>query len=416
MDFGALPPEINSARIYSGPGPAPLLAAASAWTGLAAELGSAAVSYSSVVSALASDAWLGPASASMAAAAAPFATWMSAAAAQAEQTAAQAQAAAAAYEAAFAATVPPAVIAANRALLTALVATNFLGQNTPAIAATEAHYAEMWAQDAATMYAYAGSSAAATQLTAFSQPQQTTNAGGLAAQSAAVSQAAVTSAGTGQSTLSQLMSAVTGALQELASPTASGSGLGGILDALGLDTLSSSSGSSSTGLSGLLNLISGSNGSAIGQLLNSNLGNSIFGSGFFMPSNYVGSLADFMGLGGQAAGGAAGEAAAAAAGPVTDALQGPLGGLGALGNSVSAGMGQGAMVGRLSVPPSWTAPVPLNSPLASALGGTPMTAPPAAAPGMPGVPLGNFAGQISTRPVPQYGFRPTFTARPPAAG
>ncbi|WP_252159672.1 PPE domain-containing protein, partial [Mycobacterium tuberculosis] len=40
-------------------------------------------------------------------------------------------------------------VVANRALLVALVATNFFGQNTPAIAATEAQYAEMWAQDAA---------------------------------------------------------------------------------------------------------------------------------------------------------------------------------------------------------------------------------------------------------------------------
>jgi PPE-repeat protein len=116
----------------------------------------------------------------MAAAAAPFAAWMSAAA-QAEQTAAQAEAAAAAYAAAFVATVPPPLIAANRAQLMALIATNFLGQNTPAIAATEAHYVEMWAQDAAAMYAYAGSSAMATQLTPFSRPQQSTNAGGPAA-------------------------------------------------------------------------------------------------------------------------------------------------------------------------------------------------------------------------------------------
>ena len=249
MDFGALPPEINSARMYSGPGSAPLLAAASAWAGLAEELHSAAVSYASVVSALAGDMWLGPASASMAAAAAPFAAWMSAAA-QAEQTAAQAEAAAAAYAAAFVATVPPPLIVANRAQLMALIATNFLGQNTPAIAATEAHYVEMWAQDAAAMYAYAGSSATATQLTPFNQPQQSTNAGGPAAQSAAISQAATTLAGSGQSVVSQLMSAVPGALQGLASPTASGSGLDGILDALGFDTLSSSSGSSSTGLSG----------------------------------------------------------------------------------------------------------------------------------------------------------------------
>ena len=70
----------------------------------------------------------------------------------AEQAAAQAQASAAAYEAAFAGVVPPAVIAANRSLLATLVATNFLGINTPAIAATEAQYAEMWVQDAVTLY------------------------------------------------------------------------------------------------------------------------------------------------------------------------------------------------------------------------------------------------------------------------
>ena len=56
------------------------------------------------------------------------------------------------------------MIAANRVLLATLVATNFFGQNTPAIAATEAQYMEMWAQDAAAMYGYAGSSALATEL------------------------------------------------------------------------------------------------------------------------------------------------------------------------------------------------------------------------------------------------------------
>ena len=42
MDFGALPPEINSARMYAGPGSESMLAAATAWNGLAAELHSAA--------------------------------------------------------------------------------------------------------------------------------------------------------------------------------------------------------------------------------------------------------------------------------------------------------------------------------------------------------------------------------------
>ena len=93
MDYGILPPEINSARIYAGPGSAPMLAAASAWDGLAAELSSAASSYTGVISELTEGPWRGPASASMASAATPFVEWMNTAAAQGEQTAGQARAA-----------------------------------------------------------------------------------------------------------------------------------------------------------------------------------------------------------------------------------------------------------------------------------------------------------------------------------
>ncbi len=167
MDFGFYPPEINSGRMYSGPGSGPMMAAAQAWTALADELYTAASGYQSVVSELASGAWSGPSSASMSTAAGSFVEWLSATAAQAEESATQAQAAAAGYETAFAMTVPPPVIAANRSLLAALVATNFFGQNTPAIAATEIHYAEMWAQDAVAMYGYAASSASATTLSPF---------------------------------------------------------------------------------------------------------------------------------------------------------------------------------------------------------------------------------------------------------
>ncbi|MBS4729189.1 PPE domain-containing protein [Mycobacterium sp. SM1] len=202
MDFGIYPPEINSGRMYTGPGSGPMLAAAQAWEALADELYTAAGSYRSVVTALISGTWAGPSSAAMAVAAESFVTWLSATAVQAEETAIQAKAAAAAYEAAFALTVPPPMIAANRSLLMALVATNFFGQNTPAIAATEAQYAEMWAQDAAAMAGYASSSALATVLTPFSPPRQNTAPGGLAGQAAAVGHAATTPAGHVQSTVS----------------------------------------------------------------------------------------------------------------------------------------------------------------------------------------------------------------------
>ena len=187
MDFAFLPPEINSGRMYDGPGSGSMLAAAAAWDGLAAELHSTATSYGSVISELSAGPWLGAASAAMTAAAEPYAAWMRSTASQAEQTAIQAKAAAAAYEATFAAMVPPPVIAANRALLQALVATNLFGQNTPAIAATETLYAEMWAQDATAMYGYAGTSASATTLTPFTPAPQTTTGASAATSAQAIS-------------------------------------------------------------------------------------------------------------------------------------------------------------------------------------------------------------------------------------
>jgi len=194
LDFGLLPPEVNSGRMYSGPGPGPLLAASEAWDSLAAELGFAASGYGSALAELTSNAWVGPTSVAMISAVTPYINWLTSTGAQAEETANHARAAVAAYEAAFSMTVPPPVIAANRALLAALVATNFFGQNTPAIMINEAMYAEMWAQDAAAMYSYTGASMAASQVTPFVEPPQTTSDNGTSSQADAVAKAAATPA------------------------------------------------------------------------------------------------------------------------------------------------------------------------------------------------------------------------------
>ncbi len=399
LDFAALPPEINSARMYSGAGSAPMLAAGSAWSQLAAEMRSAAASYSSVVSSLTSSGWQGPASMSMADAAAPYAAWMNTTAAQAEQTAAQAQAAVSAYESAFSMTVPPAVVTANRTQLASLVATNILGQNTPAIAATEAQYGEMWAQDAAAMYGYAGSSATASQLTPFSEPAQTTNATGLAAQTAATAQASGNSAGTAGTSVSNASSASTS------------TGLSSLLS-----DLTSSSGSSSS-LTGLLN---GSDNSALGTFLSSNffstmVVNGSLAGGAFNPQFILQSLAGFSFLQGA-------KGAAAGSGLLNLFNPGALGsagapGVGGLGSGLSAGIGEAGRVGALSVPPSWSAVAP-TSPIASALGGTPLAPPGPVAGGPGGVasPMSNMSGRLR-RAVPKYGMRlPPIMARPPAAG
>src|SRR5271165_5755231 len=419
MDFAALPPEINSGLMYTGPGSAPMMAAAASWDDLAVEMYSAASNYGSVIANLTNAPWRGTASASMAAAAAPYVSWMSATAAQAEQAAGQAKAAASAYESAFGLTVPPPVIVTNRTLLASLISTNILGQNTPAIAATETHYAEMWARDAAAMYGYAGSSATASALTPFTAPPATTTATGTAAQAAtAVGQA--TGAGT-QGTLSQVMTAMPAALQGLAAPassTSSGSE-SGFMNLLDLVT----GNGSGTGLSAVFNDLFSSSGLG----LNDGFWNTIFSSGFYMPGNWLGTMTDLVGLealaGADQAAAAADNAAAAAEGVAGEGLGGALAGpaaevgeLGGLGGAVSAAVGRGTPLGALAVPPSWNAIAPVTSPLAPMLGGAPLSAPPAVAAGMPGMPFANAAGNHVNGATPKYGFRPMVVAHPPAAG
>jgi PPE-repeat protein len=327
FDFGALPPEINSARMYAGPGSGPMMAAAAAWDGLTAQLETFAARYAALVSELQGHSWSGASSAAMAAASVPYVAWVTATGQQSEQAANQARAAAAAYDAAFMATVPPAVIAANRALLATLVATNFFGQNTPAIAATEAAYAEMWAQDAVAMYAYAGSARSATILTQFSQPPQTTSAAGQSAQDAAVSQAAGTSADHSGAALSQLMSALPQQLQSLAS--------GGATNASAADTPSSSI---ITAFSDL-NILTGPLNPAY-QFPYATFQMAVFIQGLMQSAGQAKNL----------------PAMIAPLGAATSAAQTvvPQG----LSNPVLAGVGRAAPVGGLSTPPNWAATAP----------------------------------------------------------
>lgn len=172
MSFSLIPPEINSALMFSGAGSGPLLEAASAWDSLSADLESTATQYQTLITNLTTGPWLGPSAARMAAATAPYIAWLQGTAATAAQTGSQAQVAAAAYQSAYASMVPLPEIAANRALLAQLVANNFLGQNTGAIATTEANYLDMWIQDALVMDTYQMNSKAASALPAQSAAPQ----------------------------------------------------------------------------------------------------------------------------------------------------------------------------------------------------------------------------------------------------
>ncbi len=435
MDFGALPPEVNSARMYSGPGPASMLAAAAGWESVAAELNVAADGYQSAISTLTGD-WQGPASMAMAAAVAPYVIWIRATGEQCEQTATQATAAAAAYETAFAMTVPPPLIAINRSQLMALVATNLFGQNTPAIMATEAAYSEMWAQDATAMYNYAASSASVSAFSAFASPPQTTNPAGA-------------QAGTNiQSTTTQAMSAVPQALQSLATP--------GSTSALGLSPTAVGGSAASLGSSGLsaplsaLSNLTGASGktasaaTAAGPLsgltssltslfggANGGLGLDVIGLG----SDLAGLGADGAGLGGDGAGlgfdgyglsldfAGAGSIIGAEAGAPGMGDLGGLAPLGGLGESASAGVGQAASLGTLSVPPSWADAVSSVTPLpamdanavSAGWGGTPAPSAPSTA-GVSKLPLGAMVGRESDGAVQRIGFRPSLIPRSPVAG
>ncbi|BBZ43948.1 PPE family protein, SVP subgroup [Mycobacterium parmense] len=340
MDYAVLPPEVNSARIYTGPGAAPMFTAAAAWDGLASALHSAANSYQAEIVALTAGPWVGPSSAAMAAAAAPYIAWTRTAATQAEQAADQARVAAGAFETVFAETVPPPVIAANRTLLMGLIATNLFGQNTPAIATTEAQYAEMWAQDAAAMYGYATAAASATTLTPFASPPRTTGQGG--EQSAAVTQAAGTSAGNAQNIVSsaqQGLAAVPNALTNLASPAAAVPAQTTPLDALGL-------------ISDLIAIFLDAPASVAGLGIDAPFSTAAF------PFDVAGALTGFHTD--DIVSGWAGVQAWPGDAPVPPSPFPVITNLagGSTATTASAGLGQASTVGGLSVPPGWTAAAP----------------------------------------------------------
>jgi PPE-repeat protein len=410
LDFASLPPEINSGLMYSGPGSSPMVTAASAWAGLAGELHSIAAFYESVILALTDGSWLGPAAASMATSSQAQVEWLLDTATRAEQVAAQASAAVSAYEAAFIATVPPAEIAANRALLMQLIATNLLGQNTAGILATEAIYAEMWAQDAAAMYSYSGASSTASTLAPFATAAESANPAGLGAQASAVAQAVGSSSG--QSAVTNALAAMAG---ELPAPpwmanvdqflttlgltghvwNSNGDGIvvGGVMG----DFLEGLTGSqtldASTGFDAFIRLISPTR---------------LFTTAFKDVDGLTHSIMPAVSKASSVA-----EAIPAIAPSIPSGIPGA-----ALG-----GLGKADLVGRLSVPSSWGGVSPSVSPAVTSVGnlGTPVSSQPLTAQpvansmGVPPVMTGG-SGRGMQFAAPRYGFKPTVVPRPFVGG
>jgi PPE-repeat protein len=388
MDFGALPPEINSGRMYLGPGPATLLAASAGWKALATELHSAASGYQLVISSLIHESWSGPSSTSMVAAVTPYLIWMSTTAAQCDEAAGRAAAAASAHETAFAMTVPPPLIAANRVQLVTLIATNLFGQNTPAIMATEAEYGEMWAQDATAMYGYAASSASASAFSTFTAPPPTTDEGGLADRGGAIAQAAGTEAGNAQTTSAQLVSSVPQPLQGLSTPGSS-------------SAMGATAGLAATGASAPTSALS-----------------SLAGSGKSVTKGASASLGAISNLVTSATSGLNAETAGLASDVAGFGSDGPVAGLD---TATCAGFGDATSLGTLSVPPSWAdalsvaAPMPvLDANVMPGGWGAGLAAAPG--PAISKLPLGGMIGRESEGAVQRVGFRTSLIPRSPVAG
>ncbi|MHA7649334.1 PPE family protein [Mycobacterium sp. ML4] len=313
LDFAWLPPEVNSARIHGGVGSGPLHVAAAAWESLAADLSASASSFNGVIVSLASGPWAGPSSAAMAAAATPYVGWLGDAAAQAQLAAGQARAAASAFEAAMSAIVHPAAVTANRVSLMTLIATNFLGFNTPAIAATEFDYMEMWAQDVAAMVGYhGGATAVAASLTPFALPP--VDLAGLAAN---VTGLATTASAAISPALQGVVSAAPGIVAGAQSAAA----------ALPIQSIASLAQLGAMPASMLIGPLMQAGTSATST---AGLAGASTAAGLVDAPKFVGDVNPMKGLGGGAG----------------------------LGGGMSAGLGNARLVGAMSVPPTWQGSVP----------------------------------------------------------
>jgi PPE-repeat protein len=412
VTFAFLPPELISSWLYTGPGSGPLLAAASAWESLAADLGSSATSFQSVVSGL-TGAWQGPSSTQMTTAAQPYMAWISDTATQAQQASVNAGAAAAAYETAFGATVPPPEIALNRSTLMALVATNFLGQNSPAIAMTEALYSEMWAQDVAMIQSYAGAAQQAmSSLQLFNAAPTVANATTMATNAASPA----SSSGNILASLPQAFSAALSNLTTGIDPTGALSGL----TSVGLPT------SITSGITGAESTLSGLTSGLTSQDLipiQATYYLAMMGS---MPARM------FMSMGQSAASGGGmnlanmSESLLNNVGQLVDGkMQAIVGGvsgqLRSWGSAVSAQLAHAANIGgRMSVPQGWSAAATTMSRAAPVLPATSVPSPTLAGPsmGMPGGSWGQaLAGALSGRGLTSVaGKAPKVVPRSPAAG
>src|SRR5262249_1769300 len=202
----------------------------------------------------------------------------------------------------------------------------------------------MWAQDAAAMYAYAGSSAGASQLTPFTEPPQTTNNSGNAMQAAAVAQSSTVSGSNTATQLSHLTTSVPSALQSLATGNAPTNGAARATSTgVGLPPVPPSLTDWNTIWSTLTGPYSLQGWTAIpgGPFLS-------FGQAYAWGQNGQGAAAYLAGP----------KAISGALAPLTGGASAVRPMLSSAATPVSGSMGRAALVGSMSVPQGWTEAAP----------------------------------------------------------
>lgn len=245
MEWHALPPEVNTARLMAGAGPAPMLAAAMGWEALAAALEAQSAELAVRLNAL-GEAWTGGSSDKAISAAKPMIMWLQTAAQQAQTRATRAAAQAGAYTTALAATPSLIEIATNHITTAVLMATNFFGINTMPIGFNEMDYfVRMWTQAAVVMDVYEAETMANTlfqkleSMTAILDPaiSDTLSSGmgqlsGMTSNLSSSLAAAVPSAETLQATAGQVAQ-LSGPMQQLTQPVSQVTSLFGQMGGMG---------------------------------------------------------------------------------------------------------------------------------------------------------------------------------------
>lgn len=365
MSWAATPPEVISGEIYAGAGAGPLTAAATALHSLASELETTATGWTNQIATwTAANGWTGTGAAAATAAAETYISWLNTTATEVTTAATQAAASAAAFTTAYGSVVSPALIATNRAAYAAALAAMPFSATT--VATLEAQYETYWAQDVAAMGVYQSTSLANSALPALVGPDGSVNGISTASDTAGTAAAADPAS----STLSDLFNAYDGFV--------------------GTPAVSNA-------INGAVNTTAWWIGNTIPTAVS--LGHTLGG----VPSIAVSDVAPADG---------AGITEGLMVGSVSGGGMG-MGGAGTLaGAASSASVGEAQMIGKLSVPPGWSAaatPATLASSTAP-LEGSGWTAaaeaePVTAMPGMPGA-AAAAKGAGAYGAGPRYGTKP----------